>query len=92
MQLWLVCCLILFIATEGWQRLSHVDLSLPLVLIGGIGLAIGSQSWPRSIPPPAPSSQAVSPPSPQRVIAPPSRSRRSSISFEIAKPKAKARV
>jgi len=88
MQLWLVCCLVLFIATEAWQRLSHVDLSLPLVLIGGIGLAIASQSWPPPTPPQ--SSQAASPPSPKPEIAPPSRSGRSSISFEISKPKAKS--
>ncbi len=89
MQLWLVCCLVLFTAAEGWQRWGQIDLSLPLVLIGGIGLAIASQSWPRPTPPTCQSSKAVAPPSPVPEIAPSTRSGRSSISFEIAKPKAK---
>ncbi len=88
MQLWLVCCLVLFAVAEAWPGWGQIDLSLPLVLIGGIGLAIASQSWSGPAAPPPKSPQVIPPPAPE--IAPPGRAGRSSISFEIAKPKAKS--
>lgn len=48
MKLWLVCFLILFFGAEAFQWLgevpwvSSVELSLPLTVLGGIGLAIAS--------------------------------------------------
>jgi hypothetical protein len=88
MQLWLVCCLVLFAVAEGWQGWGQIDLSLPLVLIGGIGLAIASQpwSWPPASPPK--SLEVTPPPAPQ--MPPPVQPGRSSISFDIAKPKARS--
>lgn len=64
MALWLLCCVLLFITSRGYVWLSHQswflapELSLPWLLLGGIGLAIASnrQAWPKDLtqlPPPA---------------------------------------
>lgn len=47
MRLWLLCCIFLFGATQLYDWGSHqawlaADLSLPWVLLGGVGLAIAS--------------------------------------------------
>ncbi|MGF1516550.1 MAG: hypothetical protein ACFCVB_01925 [Nodosilinea sp.] len=101
MKLWLVCFLLLFGFAETAQWLGQlawfdsVELSLPLTIVGGVGLAIASnyatlfgRSQPGAIapkpaPPPAP------PPSPQ--LAAPAQATQASrkgdtISFEIKKP------
>ncbi|HEY9889451.1 MAG TPA: hypothetical protein V6D02_13690 [Candidatus Obscuribacterales bacterium] len=61
MQLWLLCCFLLFIMLQGYDWLSHQAwfgapaLTLPWVVLGGIGLAIASnrhnwQPWRTSAP------------------------------------------
>jgi hypothetical protein len=48
MRLWFVCCVLLFVTAQGYDWISHQawlvmpDLSLPWLLLGGIGLAIAS--------------------------------------------------
>lgn len=50
MKLWLVCFILLFSAAKGLQWLgqfswvSGAELSLPLVIVGGLGLAIASNA------------------------------------------------
>ncbi|MEA5449107.1 hypothetical protein VB780_11050 [Leptolyngbya sp. CCNP1308] len=107
MKLWLVCFLILFFGAEAAQWLGHlpwvssVELSLPLTIAGGIGLAIASnyvalfgRNWPtfsslptKSADPSWPSPTA--PPTPA-VVAPIKSAKASrkadTISFEIKKP------
>jgi len=106
MKLWLVCFLLLFCVAETAQWLGQlawfnsVELSLPLTIAGGVGLAIASnyatlfgRSWPGAIAPkPAspPLSSAVPPPSP--TVAAPVKTTQTSrkgdtISFEIKKSK-----
>ncbi|WP_194026721.1 hypothetical protein [Nodosilinea sp. LEGE 07298] len=102
MKLWLVCFLILFFGAETAQWLgqlpwvSSIELSLPLTVVGGIGLAIASnyRHWSsrsaiavKSEPPPLPT---AAPPPSTEVAAPapaPNLNRKpSTISFEIKKP------
>ncbi|MGG6238127.1 hypothetical protein ACQ4N7_05760 [Nodosilinea sp. AN01ver1] len=102
MKLWLVCFLILFFGAETAQWLGQLpwvgsaELSLPLTVVGGIGLAVASnyRHWPglgaiaaKAEAPPLPT---ASPPPSTTVAAsvpPPKGSRRTnSISFEIKKP------
>ncbi|MBU6230731.1 MAG: hypothetical protein KGQ93_13740 [Cyanobacteria bacterium REEB459] len=108
MKLWLVCFLLLFFAVEGWQWLGHtlwfsqLDLALPLVVAGGMGLAIAS-NWSRHPPPrlplPAPLEPGASPAEPVEESAPqPTALSRSgpvasvpSISFRIARAPRQAR-
>ncbi|WOD37487.1 hypothetical protein [Nodosilinea sp. E11] len=102
MKLWLVCFLVLFFGAEAAQWLgqvpwiSHVELSLPLTVVGGIGLAIASnyRSRPTFGPPspqpaPPPLTNPTPPPSPA-IKAPvqpiQTRSKGDTISFEIKKP------
>jgi hypothetical protein len=101
MKLWLVCFLLLFFAAETAQWLgqlawvSSVELSLPLTVAGGIGLAIASQHsrWPglgassaKPEPPPVPTAT----PPPASPAPPPKASHKGdTISFEIKKPKVK---
>ncbi|MBE9158531.1 hypothetical protein IQ265_17065 [Nodosilinea sp. LEGE 06152] len=105
MKLWLVCFLILFFGAEAAQWLGQLpwvgstELSLPLTVAGGIGLAIASnyRHWPslgasaeKAESPPLPT--APPPPStPVAASAPPPKGSRStdSISFEIKKPQGK---
>lgn len=105
MKLWLVCFLILFFGAEAAQWLGHlswlsgVELSLPLTVAGGIGLAIASNyhRWPTFSPPPAqpkppPLHSPTSQPSP--TVATPAKDAKVSrkadtISFEIKKPQTK---
>lgn len=107
MKLWLVCFLILFFGAEAVQWFGHlpwvssVELSLPLTVAGGIGLAIASnyvalfgRNWPTFSPLPT---KAAEPPLPSPA-APPTltvtasvKSSKASrkadtISFEIKKP------
>jgi len=48
MALWLLCCILLFITSRGYDWLSHQswfatpELSLPWLVLGGLGLAIAS--------------------------------------------------
>ncbi len=104
MKLWLVCFLLLFCVAETAQWFGQlawfgsVELSLPLTIGGGVGLAIASnyatrfsRRWPGAIapkppaPPPLPST--VPPPSPT-VAAPVKATRKGdTISFEIKKSK-----
>ncbi len=58
MRLWLVCCVLMFAAAQGYEWVGRQlwfadpDLSLPWLLLGGAGLAIASnlgavqQLWP----------------------------------------------
>lgn len=108
MKLWLVCFLVLFFGAEMAQWLGRlpwlgrIELSLPLTVLGGIGLAIASnyRHWlsvstlaarPEQSPPPA----AV--PSPSPAVLPQVKSptqakistasrKADTISFEIKKP------
>ncbi|WP_035986130.1 hypothetical protein [Leptolyngbya sp. KIOST-1] len=99
MKLWLVCFLILFFGAETAQWLGHLpwvgglQLSLPLTVIGGVGLAIASnyRRWPslgtlpaKPEPPPAPN-----PPVPPASPRPTPRRKADTISFEIKKPQPK---
>lgn len=102
MKLWLVCFLILFLGAEAAQWLGQlpwmasIELSLPLTVIGGIGLAIASnyRHWPRlgPLPPspePSPLPSTLSPPSPTAeppVPAPKASRKADTISFEIKRP------
>ena len=100
MKLWLVCFLILFFGAETVQWLGHlpwissVQLSMPLTIAGGIGLAVASnyRHWPSlgarvekaesplpKAPPPPATTVAASP-------SPPKADRRAdTISFVIKK-------
>ncbi|MBD2232972.1 hypothetical protein [Phormidium tenue] len=102
MKLWLVCFLILFFGAEAVQWFGHlpwvssVEPSLPLTLLGGIGLAIASnyRNWPTFGPAPKPEDPPLpsSPPSPSIAtpVNTPKVSRKAdTISFEIKKPQAK---
>ncbi len=47
MRLWLLCCALLFVAAQIYDWMSHqawltAELSLPWVILGGVGLAIAS--------------------------------------------------
>ncbi|NEQ47282.1 MAG: hypothetical protein F6K00_28580 [Leptolyngbya sp. SIOISBB] len=48
MALWLLCCVLLFITSRGYDWLSHQswflvpELSLPWLVLGGLGLALAS--------------------------------------------------
>lgn len=105
MKLWLVCFLILFFGAEAVQWFSHlpwvssVELSLPLTIVGGIGLAIASnyRNWPTFGTPPA---QPEAPPLPSPMSQPSPTSatpvkvekvsrKVDTISFEIKKPQMK---
>ncbi len=104
MKFWLVCFLILFAAAEGLQWLGQfawlgsMDLSHPLVIGAGIGLAIASNYSPqgrltKSLPLQSTAKPCDSAnPSPAQTMPapttarPPSPSKSSSISFEIRKP------
>ncbi len=105
MNLWLVCFFILFFGAETAQWLGQLpwlgsmELSLPLTVVGGIGLAIASnyRNWSTADPgrPPTetPLPPVAAPPSPPANIAPvpPPVSRRTdTISFEIKKTQGKA--
>lgn len=105
MKLWLVCFLILFLGAETAQWLgqlpwvSSVALSLPLTVVGGIGLAIASnyatlfgRPWPSLgasaarpdlLPPPE------APPVEAPIVDPQTTRKGDSISFEIRKPRGK---
>jgi hypothetical protein len=102
MKLWLVCFFILFFGAETAQWLGQLpwvgnaELSLPLTIAGGIGLAIASNYRPSpkgSLP--APQTTASSPlptasvasraPAATPGSPPPVRSKASTISFEIKK-------
>ncbi|MBD2111142.1 MULTISPECIES: hypothetical protein [Cyanophyceae] len=98
MKLWLICFLILFFGAEAVQWfvqlpwVSSVELSLPLTVLGGIGLAIASnyRSWPTFAPLPTKSAEPPlpnpTPPPTSTVTAPvnPKLSRKpDTISFEI---------
>ncbi|MFQ4135042.1 hypothetical protein PGN35_001870 [Nodosilinea sp. PGN35] len=100
MKLWLVCFLILFFGAEAVQWVNHlpwmgsVELSLPLTIAGGVGLAIASNYRSRpSLGPPGVPPLPSPPPSPKAAAAPVSTSKASpkadTISFEIKKPQAK---
>jgi hypothetical protein len=102
MKLWLVCFLILFLGAEAAQWLGQlpwiggVELSLPLTVMGGVGLAIasnyrhGSRVDPLPPPPePSPLPSIMPPPSPpaEPPVPSPQASRRAdTISFEIKRP------
>jgi hypothetical protein len=98
MKLWLVCFLLLFFAAETAQWLgqlawvSSVELSLPLTVAGGIGLAIASnyrrEPSPRlSSAKPEPSPLPTPTPKPVAPVPPPkARHKGDTISFEIKKP------
>lgn len=110
MKLWLVCFLVLFFGAEAAQWFGHlpwvsrVELSLPLTIAGGLGLAIASnygalfgRSWPTFSPLPTKSADPPLPgpiPLPTPTVAAPIKSAKASrkadtISFEIKKPQAK---
>lgn len=106
MKLWLVCFFILFFGAEAIQWFGHlpwvsnIELSLPLTIVGGIGLAIASnyRNWPTLGPTPAESKvhplPNPTPPSPTittRVNDPEVSRKVDTISFEIKKPQAKER-
>ncbi|MFM7470380.1 MAG: hypothetical protein LVS60_02815 [Nodosilinea sp. LVE1205-7] len=104
MKLWLFCFLLIFFTVEGWQWLGHtlwfsqLDLSLPLVVGAGIGLAIASNLGHRqsSQSPPSPQAESLvvaadssTEPGgdrPGSTIRPQPASSSPSISFEIPKP------
>jgi hypothetical protein len=66
MALWLLCCILLFITSRGYDWLSHQswfatpELSLPWLVLGGLGLAIASNYsvW-QSLTAPEPPSSAI---------------------------------
>lgn len=96
MQLWLVCFLLLFFGAEGLQWLGQmpglgaVDLSVPGMVLGGIGLAIASnyrhQHRKPPLPPDGPRQAEAPPASPIAPRMPSFLRSPSSISFEIRKP------
>ncbi|PSR18242.1 hypothetical protein C8255_08345 [filamentous cyanobacterium CCP3] len=101
MKLWLVCFLILFFGAEAAEWLGHlpwvnsIELSMPLTIAGGIGLAVASnyRHWPSlgaiAAKAETPQPTATPPPSPKIATSvPPPRSSRKAdtISFEIKKP------
>ncbi|TVQ07055.1 MAG: hypothetical protein EA368_15420 [Leptolyngbya sp. DLM2.Bin27] len=98
MKFWLVCFLLLFFAAETAQWLGQLawvgsaELSLPLTVAGGIGLAIASnyRRWPsleapstKPEPPPLPTAM---PPTVAPAPLPKARRKGDTISFEIKKP------
>lgn len=110
MKLWLVCFLILFCGAETAQWLgqlpwvSGVELSLPLTVVGGVGLAIASnygalfgRNWPtfgtlaaKPETPPLPgTTPPPRPPADKPVNVPQTSRKAGTISFEIKKPQAK---
>ncbi|MBW4461391.1 MAG: hypothetical protein KME47_14305 [Nodosilinea sp. WJT8-NPBG4] len=104
MKLWLVCFFILFFGAEAIQWFGHlpwvsnVELSLPLAIAGGIGLAIASnyRHWPTFGPPPAkPEAPLLPNPTPQPspmvkpLQSPKASGKTDTISFEIKRPQAK---
>lgn len=104
MKLWLVCFLLLFGVAETAQWLGQltwfdsVELSLPLTVVGGVGLAIASnyatlfgRSQPSAIAPKPAPPLPNTPPLPIPPVAAPSQATQPSrkgdtISFEIKKP------
>ncbi|MBE7384573.1 MAG: hypothetical protein F6J95_024555 [Leptolyngbya sp. SIO1E4] len=106
MRLWLLCCALLFIVAKGYDWITHQiwfqfpDLSLPWIVLGGIGLAIASnrvdfkptshQSVDASAPLPDLSGVAEAnpmvPPAehPIAPVPPRAEAKQTSISFEIA--------
>ncbi|WP_017299735.1 hypothetical protein [Nodosilinea nodulosa] len=102
MKLWLVCFLILFFGAETAQWFGHlpwldgVELSLPLTIAGGIGLAIASnyRHWPSFGSLSAKPEQPPLPPTPSATVVTPAVQAKVSrkpdtISFEIKKPQPK---
>ncbi|PSN13597.1 hypothetical protein C7293_15285 [filamentous cyanobacterium CCT1] len=105
MKLWLVCFLILFFGAEAAEWLGHlpwvssVELSMPLTIAGGIGLAIASnhRHWPslgaiaaKAETRPLPTTTPATSPTTAPANPPPRDSRKTeSISFEIKKPQGK---
>ena len=101
MKLWLVCFLLLFGVAETAQWFGQlawfgsVELSLPLTIVGGVGLAVASnyatlfgRSQPGAIAP-KPAPPPATPPIPP--VAAPAKATQASrkgdtISFEIKKP------
>jgi hypothetical protein len=107
MRLWLLCCALLFAATQGYEWIQHQawfvapELFSPWVVLGGVGLAIASNRFARSSDSRQPRQQgsqatpSLTPPSPWEAsqtttvtsTTPKTPRPRSTISFEIAKPK-----
>lgn len=96
MSLWLLCCLLLFVGARGYDWISHQswflapELSLPWVILGGIGLAIASNrpaltasTKPESHLPLTPRSPAAIKTPATPVARPRSSTKSASISFEI---------
>lgn len=56
MNLWFLCCLLMFMVSQGYGWLNQQpwfvvpDLALPWILLGGVGLAIASNRQPGSVP------------------------------------------
>ena len=95
MKLWLVCFLIQFLGAEAAQWLGQLpwmaslELSLPLTVMGGVGLAIASnyRHGSRVDPlPPTPEPPTLPPPCPTPEPAPKVSRRADTISFEIKRP------
>jgi len=106
MRLWLVCCALLFIAAQGYDWVigqigDLPELSMPWIILGGLGLAIASNlstfKIPSSSPPktvnkppvdPQPMlSEGTGPPVPSAIAPPVAQSlpKSGSISFEMPK-------
>jgi hypothetical protein len=97
MKLWLVCFFILFFGAETAQWLGQLpwlgnaELSLPLTIAGGIGLAIASNYRPSpkaNLPAPTVPPQPTAPLAPRGsevapVPPPPMQPKASTISFDI---------
>lgn len=72
MALWLLCCVLLFITSRGYDWLSHQswflvpELSLPWLMLGGLGLALASNRdvlhWANQRFQPSQATQATMPP------------------------------
>ncbi|MEL6762255.1 MAG: hypothetical protein AAFO87_01110 [Cyanobacteria bacterium J06607_6] len=80
MHLWLLCCVLLFLASQGYEWISHQawfmapELALPWVVLGGIGLAIASNRAtfaPLLSPPRRPAASSVTPSTASRPAAGP---------------------
>ena len=109
MALWLLCCILLFITSRGYDWLSHQswfampELSLPWLVLGGLGLAIASNysAWQSlttsstlpdatdNLGPPTVSTTSVVTDAPAKSQPPAVNSARqpASISFKVATPK-----